>query len=239
MTKILSIAFIVSALMWLACKDLGDQPKLSNAVLVSVSDVTVVEGQTARVVLSLNKPSDSAVTFDYATGSGTATASSDYTAASGSDTIAPGMTKDTVTVATIDNALPEPTETFNLTLSSVGFAEFADSVAVVTITDNDGGATTISFATDVKPILNANCVSCHGGASTQSGFSAAAYNSVMTSGARAPNVVAGNSAGSRLYISTTTSSSRDIDRMPQGGPYLTTQQQNLIKTWIDQGALDN
>jgi len=239
MRKTLFSVLVLSALAWLACKDLGDQPKVSNAVLMSPSDVTVVEGQTARLVISLSKPADSAVTFDYATGGGTATVGSDYAAVSGSDTVAVGKTRDTVTVATIDDALPESAETFNLTLSNISMAESSDSVAVATINDNDGGVTTISFASDIKPLLNTYCVTCHGGASTQSGFSVAAYNSMMTSGTRAPNVVASNGAGSRLYLCTTTSPLRDIDRMPQGGPYLTTLQQNLIKTWIDQGALNN
>jgi len=99
--------------------------------------------------------------------------------------------------------------------------------------------TLIRFSTDIKPLLDSACLSCHGGAATNSGFSMATYNSLMTTGLRAPNVIPLNSEGSRLYIATTTSSSRDIDRMPQGGPYLTVEQQNLIKTWIDQGALNN
>ena len=239
MKKIVLIASIVFALPWVGCKDLGDQPKVSNAVLISLSNVTVVEGQVVRMVISLSKPSDSAITFDYSSGGGTATVDSDYTSASGSDTIAAGKTSDTITIVTIDDTSPESAETFNLTLSNVSMAEFSDSVAVATITDNDGGVTTISFASDLKLLLDNNCLRCHGGASTESGYSVATYNGVMTSGSRAPNVFAGNGAGSRLYIATTTSSSRDIDRMPQGGPYLTTQQQDLIKTWIDQGALDN
>ncbi len=239
MKKTILLLLIVSTMLWLACKDLGNQPKVSNAVMMSIANVTVAEGQTARVVISLSKPSDSAVTFDFASIAGLAAASSDFTSVTGGDTIPAGASSDTVSVVTLDDTSAESAETFTLVLSNLSWAEFADSVATVTITDNDGGITLISFTAEVKPLLNANCLTCHGGSSTESRYSVATYNSVMTSGDRAPNVIAGNGAGSRLYTCLTTSPSRDIDRMPQGGPYLTTVQQDLIKAWIDQGALNN
>jgi hypothetical protein len=239
MKTILIPLLVVIALIGLSCKDLGNQPKLPAGVIITVQDITVVEGQTARIIITLNRPCDSAITFDVASLTGLATAGADFTTIAQSEIIPAGVTKDTILVATIDDAAPESAETFTVRLSNLNAAEFADSVATVTITDNDSGTTLISFAGDIKPLLNANCLVCHGGTLTQSGFSVGTYNSIMTSGLRGPNVVAGNSAASRLYIATTSSPTRDIDRMPQGGPYLTTQQQNLIKTWIDQGALNN
>lgn len=226
------------SLVWAGCKDFGAQPTLPTAVQVTVSDVTIVEGETALLVISLSKTSDLAVVFDFGTRSGMATSGLDYDSVSGSDTIQPGITKDTIAITTVDDSTPEGSETLTFQLSALSSGEFADSVATVTIIDNDSVAL-IRFGTDIKPLLDSYCLACHGGASPQSGFSVQTYNTVITSGLRAPNVIASNSGGSRLYIATTTSPSRDIDRMPQGGPYLTSDQQNLIKTWIDQGALNN
>ena len=229
----------VLSLAGLSCKDLGNQPKLPTGVQISVQGTTVTEGQTARIVVTLSQPSDTAIIFDVATISGLAASGTDYVSVVATDTIAAGAAKDTVPISTVDDALPESSETFTARVSNLSSGEFTDSVATVTIIDNDGGVTLIKFSTDIKPLLDGNCLRCHGGEVTNSGFSVATYNLIMTSGLRGPNVVAFNSAGSRLYIATTTSPTRDIDRMPFGGPYLTTQQQDLIKTWIDQGALNN
>jgi PKD repeat protein len=57
------------------------------------------------------------VTVNYATANGTATAGSDYTAASGSVTFAPGQTTATVTINVTGETYLEPDETFALALS--------------------------------------------------------------------------------------------------------------------------
>ena len=69
---------------------------------LSVSDVTLVEGhagtQYAEVRVSLDAPTNKTVTVNFGTADGTALAGSDYQAASGKLTFAPGETSKTILV---------------------------------------------------------------------------------------------------------------------------------------------
>jgi uncharacterized membrane protein len=102
-------------------------------------------------------------------------------------------------------------------------------------TDNpvDSGGT-VSFASDIRPIIQSNCVSCHAFSATQSSllnYTSTPYGKKL--------VIAGNSAGSPLYDKVQlTSNPQHGARMPQGSS-LSSAQVTLIKTWIDEGALNN
>lgn len=76
---------------------------------------------------------------------------------------------------------------------------------------------TITYALHVKPIIEANCVQCHG------------------SGGNFPNLTTynGTSANASLVKAETVSR-----RMPQGGS-LTTEEIKAISCWVDAGALNN
>ncbi len=114
---------------------LDDDPR------ISINDVTVTEGNTgstsATFTLTLSAASDVDVTVHYATANGSATAGSDYTAASGNLTIPAGQISRTLTVAVTGDRLAEPTETFVVNLSTPVNAGIADSQGVVTILDNE------------------------------------------------------------------------------------------------------
>ena len=102
------------------------------------STYTVVEYEPLGVVtVVLNAPSADTVTVNYATSNGTATAGSDYTAASGTLTFAPGETSKSFSVAIIDDSIAETSETINLTLSSATKAALGQATAVLTIVDNE------------------------------------------------------------------------------------------------------
>jgi len=73
------------------------------------------------------------MTVDYATSDGSATAGQDYTAASGTLTLAAGETAKNVSVAVLDDTEVEGVETFTLSLSSATGASIADGRAVGTI----------------------------------------------------------------------------------------------------------
>ena len=77
------------------------------------------------------------ITVHYATADGSATAGSDYTAASGDVTIPAGQTSATITVAVKGDRLPEPNETFVVNLSSPTNASIADGQGMGTILDNE------------------------------------------------------------------------------------------------------
>lgn len=105
----------------------------------------------------------------------------------------------------------------------------------------NGGGATVSFASDIQPLFNTYCASagCHGDVSPQNSFRLTSYANTIATGVHAPNVIPGDAANSTLYRIVTPASSPGLSRMPFGGPYLTTSQQQLIRDWINEGALNN
>ena len=110
-------------------------------VTLSVADAEVDEAQGATLdfAVTLSRSRTAATTVDYATGNGTATAGSDYEAASGTLTFAAGETEKTVSVAVLDDALDEGSETLTLTLSNPNpsSVRLADAEATGTIENAD------------------------------------------------------------------------------------------------------
>jgi len=107
---------------------------------LSGSAYSVTEsGGSLTVTVNRTVNSVGAVAVNYASGNGTATAGSDYTAASGTLNWADGDTAaKTFTVPIINDTFTEGSETFTVTLSGLtGIADLGTSTATVTITDND------------------------------------------------------------------------------------------------------
>ncbi len=110
---------------------------------LSINDVSVVEGNDPQgrvnVVFTVNLQSANSqvVTVDYSTANGTATAGSDYVAASGKLTFPRGTTAQTITVVVNSEALNEPLETFFVNLSNPANATISDNQGQGTITDDD------------------------------------------------------------------------------------------------------
>jgi hypothetical protein len=118
---------------------------------LTVADTSVVEGDSGTAsmlfTVTLSAASTEAVTVDFATGDGTATAVSDYEPTSGTLTFAPGETKKTIEVLVQGDTLDEPDETLTLTLSNAVGATIARAAAVGTILDDDQAPTvSISIA---------------------------------------------------------------------------------------------
>ncbi|WP_298540165.1 cytochrome c [uncultured Aquimarina sp.] len=76
--------------------------------------------------------------------------------------------------------------------------------------------TTISFAASIKPIIDSNCISCHGGSQFPD--------------LRTYDGINNNSARVRTQVVNRT--------MPQGGS-LSNEEIELIRCWIESGALNN
>jgi hypothetical protein len=114
---------------------LDDEPRMS------INDVTVTEGNTGAVnatfTVSLSVAYDVAVTVHYQTANGSATAGSDYAAASEDAIIAAGQTTKTFTVAVIGDRSAEPTENFVVNLSAATNGLIVDSQGVGTILDDE------------------------------------------------------------------------------------------------------
>ena len=106
---------------------------------LSVADAEVEEEPDAALafVVRLDRAPSGAVTVDYATSDGTAKAGADYTAVSGALTFAAGERTKTVSVAVLDDAHDEGSETLTLTLSNATGAYIEDGTATGTIKNTD------------------------------------------------------------------------------------------------------
>ena len=76
------------------------------------------DGSQAALAVELSQASTDTVTVDYATSDITAEAGDDYTETSGTLTFAPGETVKAIIVPILDDAIYEPTERFDVTLSN-------------------------------------------------------------------------------------------------------------------------
>ena len=110
---------------------------------ITINDVPLNEGDAGTTpfnfTATLSNPSATIITVDYATVNGTATAGSDFTAASGTITFTPGMTTAPVTVNVAGDTLSEPNETFTIALTNpTGGATILDAEGLGTIVNDDG-----------------------------------------------------------------------------------------------------
>ena len=105
--------------------------------MVSVSAATVEEGAVAGLPVELSVASQKTVAVRYRSVSDTALAGLDYRATAGLLTFAPGTTRLSATVSTLDDAVDEDDEAFTVELRLPDNATLGTSSAVATITDND------------------------------------------------------------------------------------------------------
>ncbi|HEY4220038.1 MAG TPA: Calx-beta domain-containing protein, partial [Myxococcota bacterium] len=124
--------------------------------VLSIADATLAaEGNTGAknlsFTVSLTNPTDQIVTFDFATSDGTATAGSDYVAASSSSTIPALQTSSVINVVVLADTLNEPNETFHVTLNKPTSSVLGRSDAIGTIVDDDAPPT-VAVVQPVNPI---------------------------------------------------------------------------------------
>jgi probable HAF family extracellular repeat protein len=114
---------------------LDDEPR------ITISDRTVTEGNTGSVsatfTVTLSHVYDEDVVVPYTTANGSATAGSDYMAASASVIIPAGLTSNTFTVMVIGDGVSEATETYYVNLGSPANAAIVDGQGVGTILDDE------------------------------------------------------------------------------------------------------
>ncbi len=104
---------------------------------------------------------------------------------------------------------------------------------------SEQGVKPVTYAQDVKPILDKHCVSCHVGGqdgASQSGLLMDSYEGLMEGTKLGPVVVPKSAASSTLYRLVAGKADPSI-RMPHGGEPLSEQEIETIRAWIDQGAL--
>jgi hypothetical protein len=92
----------------------------------------------------------------------------------------------------------------------------------------------VSFARDIQPMLNQNCMPCHAGSGdSKSPYVVTSYAGVMGNGKDSvPNVLPGNADSSLLCEMLKTG------EMPKAGP-LAPAKVELVIRWVTQGAKNN
>jgi hypothetical protein len=119
----------------LTITDNDNPPSLSIADAQSTDE----SATSTTLTVSLSSASAKAITVDYATSDGTATAGSDYTATSGTLSFAAGETSKTIEVTPIQDNTFEGNETVTITISNPSNATISDATATFTITEDDTG----------------------------------------------------------------------------------------------------
>ena len=109
-----------------------------------------LSGSTMSFAVTLSAPAPGAVSVDWATLAGSAGAGSDYTAASGTLNFAAGESRKTIPVAILGDAIVEPNETFQVTLSNAAGATLARATADGVIVNDDGPTISVTDASVVE-----------------------------------------------------------------------------------------
>jgi hypothetical protein len=93
----------------------------------------------------------------------------------------------------------------------------------------------VEFSRDIRPILNQNCVACHGGVRQKNGVSFIFREEALGTGKSGrPTIVPGDPDRSE-FMARLTSTDPEA-RMPYHGPPLPPQQIALLRRWIKEGA---
>jgi hypothetical protein len=93
----------------------------------------------------------------------------------------------------------------------------------------------VDFAKEVWPILEKNCLECHGAEKQKGKLRLDTKELTLKGGENGAAIVLGKGAESDLYKRTILARDHD-DAMPPKGEGLTKAQQEILKKWIDEGA---
>lgn len=91
----------------------------------------------------------------------------------------------------------------------------------------------VHFEKDIKPILEASCIKCHGRGKDKGGFAIDTREIFLKGGDSGPAVVVGKSGESYLVDLISGLDAENV--MPEKGSKLTAEQVGLVRAWIDQG----
>ncbi|HLX72945.1 MAG TPA: c-type cytochrome domain-containing protein [Verrucomicrobiae bacterium] len=121
-------------------------------------------------------------------------------------------------------------------LSIAAFADDADTSKLPPASTKTG----VTYENDIKPILDASCIKCHGETKPKGKLRLDSLQGVLNGGHDGKVIEVGNSAKSVLVQNVAHVGDED-DFMPPpknklGLKQLTPEQVGLIRAWIDQGA---
>ncbi|NHE59821.1 PSD1 and planctomycete cytochrome C domain-containing protein [Cyclobacterium plantarum] len=93
----------------------------------------------------------------------------------------------------------------------------------------------IDFSTQVKPILNQHCISCHGGVKKNAGFSLLFEEEALAATESGHPAIVPGDAGSSEFISRLKHEDPEL-RMPYDKPPLSQEEIKILTDWVNQGA---
>jgi len=97
------------------------------------------------------------------------------------------------------------------------------------------GSQGVDFNSEIRPILNERCVTCHGGVKTQADLNLQFRNLALVGGESGnPAIVPGDASASEMIRKV--SHSNPSDRMPKDDDPLTEEEITSLKKWINSGA---
>jgi len=103
-----------------------------------------------------------------------------------------------------------------------------------TATTAQAPAPLVDFARDVKPILDAHCISCHGATKHKGDYRVDTYEAAIEGSPGGKSIVPGSPGGSDFFRRLVSDDS-DL-RMPQKEGRLAASQIDVIRRWIEEGA---
>ncbi len=120
---------------------------------LSIFNVSISEGETATVQVSLSSVSGRDVSVDYSTSDGSALAGSDYQSTSGSLLIPAGSLSGSIEIVSVNDGIPEASlENLSVNLSNPSNASAGVVSAQVEIEDDDAGALPFAYINDVNAL---------------------------------------------------------------------------------------
>ncbi len=108
-------------------------------------------------------------------------------------------------------------------------------VGYVSADDPEAKVQVVTYAQDIRPLLEKHCVECHSGWFPDGGLRLDTIDAILKGGNSGPAIVPGSPDKGWLMYSLTNADQRRM-QMPPNGERLSRQQVNMIKEWIKQGT---
>ena len=109
------------------------------------------------------------------------------------------------------------------------------AVGAIALWASRAGGSEVDFNEDIRPILNENCVTCHGGVRQQAELSLLFRDDALQPTESGKHAIVPGRSGKSELIRRVTHTDPD-ERMPAEGPALSDKEIDLLKRWIDEGA---
>ncbi len=113
--------------------------------------------------------------------------------------------------------------------------KFSCSLCLLSLLATFAAAAPVDYTREIKPLLQAACVKCHGTLTQKSDLKLDTAAGALAGGVSGPSIIPGKSAESSL-IQSIEGTHDYVPKMPYKRPPLDAAQIALLKKWIDEGA---